>query len=270
METTLQHLNQLSRLRAEHAVQPFSTDGLDWEYIDAGEGALPLILLPGALGTSETFYKQILSFQDTQRIIAVNYPAATDPARICTGLPKLMDVLGVQKFNLFGTSLGGYLAQRVVSSHPARVAKVMVANSFVRSDRIVASDAFNPQRAQELSAEAIQAYWRARVNQNVTTNGLSELSAVQLDFLETPRYAHQLRMRLLTLENCKEPPTSLRGNAVVLDCEDDPVIDPQTRLEVRHLHPSARIYSLSQGGHYPYLVNVEKFNRILQDEFFSD
>jgi maspardin len=270
METTLQHLNELYRLRAEHAVQPFSIDGLDWEYIDAGEGTLPLVLLPGALGTSETFYKQILSFKGAQRIISVNYPAVTDPILICSGLAKLMDKLDLQKINLFGTSLGGYLAQRFVGSCPNLVARVMVANSFVRSDRILASDAFNPQRAHELSDEAIQAYWRGRVNQSVTTNGLSELAAVQLDFLDAPRYAHQLRMRLLTLENCKEPPSPLKGNAVVLDCEDDPIIDSQTSLEVRHRHPSARIYSLSRGGHYPYLVNVDKFNRILQDEFFSD
>jgi pimeloyl-ACP methyl ester carboxylesterase len=270
METTLHPPKGLSLLRAEHTIQRVSIDGLDWEYIDAGKGSLPLILLPGAMGTSETFYKQILGFKGSQRIISVNYPAVTDPALITEGLASLIEALGLQKINLFGTSLGGYIAQRFAGLRSDLVSRVMIANSFVRSDRILKSDAFNPLRAHQLTDDAIQAYWRTRITQGTSTNGPSELAGVQFDFLSTPGYARQLRMRLLTLENCKQPPAPIKSNAVIMDCEDDSIIDPETSLEVRHCHRSARIYSLSHGGHYPYINNSHNFNEILQNEFFAD
>jgi maspardin len=259
----------LLNLRASHPVKTVIIDGLTWELIDAGTGDTPLLMLPGALGTCETFYKQILQFSPRYRIVSVNYPPISEPAEICASLHRLLQELGITRLYLFGTSLGGYLAQCFAQRYPALLASTVIANSFLDATRILATDMFNPLHAKTKSASDLQAMWRARIEKSVQEKGLSELSAVQLDVLRKPFYAPYLQARMLTLANCTSKLAPMQGRLTIIDCEDDLIIDAQNQMEVRMRYPTARIHSLSAGGHYPYILNAEKFNQILADEFFN-
>ena len=259
----------LLALRASHPVQTILVDGLAWELIDAGSRGTPLLMLPGALGTSETFYKQILHFSPRQRIISVNYPAISNPEQLCESLHNLLLELGITRIHLFGTSLGGYLAQLFAQKYPDLLASAVVANSFLHAERILATSMFDPLPAQTMSAADLQTMWRTRVEKAVAEKGASELSGVQLDVLSNEFYAPHLQARLLTLPNCMMTMDPVHSRLAIVDCEDDMVVDPQSRMEVRARYPAARVHSLSTGGHYPYILNAEKFNQILDDEFFT-
>lgn len=57
--------------------------------------------------------------------------------------------------------------------------------------------------------------------------------------------------------------------AALIDCEDDPVVSAVERLKLRQLYPHARVYSLSEGGHLPFLSTPRVFNQIVEDELFE-
>ncbi len=257
---------RIKQLRAQCQPQERMVANLKWTLIDTGAAssdATPLLLLPGALGTAESFYKQVLPLHAQMRVISANYPAISDPGLIVHSLEQLLAQLEIPQVYLFGTSLGGYIAQKFYETHPLSVRKLIIGNSFIQAQRILATPLFNPVNANTLSALDLLALWRQRIEANVASNGSSELSDMLLAFLRQPDNAGQLQARLLTLANACQPITLKADPIAIIDCEDDAIIDMDSRLELRRCYPNARIYSLSQGGHYPYILNTERFNEII-------
>lgn len=270
MKSSTHGIAPLQALRAMNQPMPLRANGLDWQIIDTGGNAMPLVMLPGALGTCELFYRQIVALHGRGRIVSANYPAISNPMAIVESLASLLDQRRIERINLFGTSLGGYLAQCFAARHAERVNKLVIGNSFIDSRRIVATEAFDPSVAGTLDAAALQTLWRTRVQETARRLGESELTAVQLEALSEPGYAAQLKARMLTLPACNRTPDAVAAPVAIIDCEDDVIIDAQTRLETRARYPGARVYSLRTGGHYPYITAPEKFNAILADECFGD
>lgn len=103
-----------------------------WKYYDFGpKEATPLVCIPGASGTAEIFYKQMISLcPKGYRIVSVQ-PAPYDTHQgWCKGFDRFLDKIGAPKAHLFGTSLGGYLAQCYAQFRPARVASLILNNTF--------------------------------------------------------------------------------------------------------------------------------------------
>ena len=266
MEKDIMLPEPIKQLRAHCKPQEWQVSDLKWTLIDtaaAAPDAPPLLLLPGALGTAESFYKQVLPLQTRMRIISANYPAISDPGRIVHSLKQLLVQLDLPRVYLFGTSLGGYIAQKFYEAYPLAVQKLIIGNSFVQAQRILATPLFDPVNASTLSAPDLLALWRQRIEAGVASNGPSELSDLLLAFLRQPDNAEQLRARLLTLANACQPIALKADPIAIIDCEDDAIIDMDSRLELRRCYPNARIYSLAQGGHYPYILNAERFNEII-------
>ena len=258
--------HNLECLRAQHPVKTLTLNDQDWKIIDAGTGPLPLVMLPGALGSADSFYKQILHFSRHGRVISANYPLSADPLVLAESLKNLLVHLHLDEIVLFGTSLGGYVAQQFYEKWPDTVRKLIIGNSFVDASRILSTDMFDPALVKSHSADEVLALWRQRIEHNVAANGSSELSDVILDFLRTRANAEQLKARLLTLANADRAITEKAAQVAIIDCENDLIIDPETRLECRHRYPNARIYSLSEGGHYPYILNSAQFDDIIATE----
>jgi pimeloyl-ACP methyl ester carboxylesterase len=50
--------------------------------------------------------------------------------------------------------------------------------------------------------------------------------------------------------------------------DNDPLVAPVLRLELKTIYPSALVYTFTGAGHFPYLIRAEEYARII-DEFFS-
>lgn len=106
-----------------------------WTLYDAGPKnvSCPLLFLPPAIGTADTFFKQIISLSTKgYRIITLSYPVYWNLDDFVKGFAKLIDHLGLEKVHLFGASLGGYLAQKFAEQtiDTNRVQSLFLCNSF--------------------------------------------------------------------------------------------------------------------------------------------
>jgi len=103
-----------------------------WRYFEAGpKEAVPIVMLHGAAGTAEVFYRQMMSLcPKGYRIVSVQYPAFGSYQRFLKSFDKFIDVLNSSKVHLFGTALGGYLAQCYAQYKPTRVLSIVLCNSF--------------------------------------------------------------------------------------------------------------------------------------------
>jgi len=244
-----------------------SVAGVDWPYIDTGGKGPALILLPGSVGTCEMFFKQIRSLGNMFRVISVSYPAEPDPTRLADGLAGLMDHLKLDRASVLGSSFGGYWAQFFALRHADRVEHLFLGNIFATPDELFSNPLFDPDWIAKTAPADLQAFWLGRVQQAPD----SELKAIQLDMLSGRQSAENLKARFVGVARATLcPPLPLHASRItVIDCDDDPIIPPRSRQDVRDRYPGAQIRTLSKGGHYPHILNPEAYDAIITERLSS-
>lgn len=118
-------------------------NGLEMYYESHGTGH-PLVLLHGGVLTLDlSFGAMIPALAATHRVIAVELQghgrtADTDREmsvpRFAEDVVALLDVLGVERADLFGFSLGGLTALETAVRHPDRVDRLVLAATHFRPD----------------------------------------------------------------------------------------------------------------------------------------
>ena len=238
-----------------------------WPYLDTGAKGPVLIMLPGSVGTCEMFFKQIRTLGDKYRLISVSYPAEPDPSRLADGLAGLMDHLKLDRASVLGSSFGGYWAQFFGLRHADRVAHLFLGNAFVTPNELFSNPLFDPQWIADTPPAELQSFWLQRVLQAPD----SELKAIQLDMLSGRQSAENLKARFVGVAQATLcPPLPLAAQSItIIDCEDDPIIPPQSRQDVRDHYPGAHIRTLPKGGHYPHILNSEAYDAIITERLSS-
>lgn len=118
-----------------------SKDGLRLHYRDypasAGASALPIICLPGLTRNARDFAPLADRLAGDRRIIVVELrgrgeserakdPLSYVPATYLEDVTALIGELGLDRFILFGTSLGGILSMLIAATMPGKVAGVLL------------------------------------------------------------------------------------------------------------------------------------------------
>lgn len=118
-------------------------NGSDLYYEVHGTGE-PLVLLHGGLLTIDLTFAAVLpALARTRRVIAVElqghgHTADTDRpfelAHLAGDVVGLLDVLGIEKADFFGLSLGGLVSLQVAMAYPERAGRLVVAGVHFRAD----------------------------------------------------------------------------------------------------------------------------------------
>jgi pimeloyl-ACP methyl ester carboxylesterase len=132
----------LQQFRTTHIPKRLVVEGLEWEYIAAGQGSETLLFLHGMTGAADIWWKQIEALRSEYRIITVSYPPASDLETLATGVRAILDKEQVARCTVIGTSLGGYLAQYLLTRFPERFARVVLSNTFPPNDEIASRTRF--------------------------------------------------------------------------------------------------------------------------------
>jgi pimeloyl-ACP methyl ester carboxylesterase len=112
-----------------------------WE--EAGTGKEVLVMIHGASGAGITFAPQIEELSQTYRVLAVDLRGMGQSARISKLEPAsgwvddlggLLDELGLDKVNIFGTSLGSRIALRFAINNPGRVQSLVLENPIILNE----------------------------------------------------------------------------------------------------------------------------------------
>jgi pimeloyl-ACP methyl ester carboxylesterase len=115
--------------------------------MEAGSGH-PLICLPGLGGTKASFMTTVSALAEERRVIAIDLPGFGDSAKPLSGkydaawfadvVAELLDVLGLERADLIGNSMGGRVALEVGLRHPERVGRLVLlspAVAWLKRDR---------------------------------------------------------------------------------------------------------------------------------------
>ena len=230
----------------------------EWLYVDSKTAGAALVMLPGAIGTCEMFYKVFAALRAELRVVSVTYPAESDPEALADGLADFMDELGLSRASLVGSSFGGFWAQFFALRYPDRVETLFLGNTFVEPSELFAKNPlFAPETVFNTPPERLQRLWREVVERTPA----SELRSLQLAMLSGRQSAVNLYARFVGVAEALPCP-ELRvadSSIAVIDCDDDPIIPRATRVAVRERFPGATVYTLGTGGHYPHVLNPARY-----------
>ncbi|WP_076997494.1 alpha/beta fold hydrolase [Variovorax sp. KK3] len=244
--------------------------GATWVFRDTDQDAdrIPLVMLPGAGATGDVLFRAIEGLRDTRRIVSVSYPALDDADLLATGLLAALSEAGIERFDLFGSSLGGYLAQACALQAPERVRRCMFANTFYDAAWLrnkMSRDALRKTPADTHLANSIKQLQSAPED----TPEKADFKKTMLALVGPAQTAEMAKAVLLAVLGTKVlPKVSKPAETIaVLDADDDPVVDGPTRAAMRERYADSRQFRFATGGHYPALLNPAEFIAALQQHF---
>ncbi|XP_029904626.1 valacyclovir hydrolase [Myripristis murdjan] len=246
-------------------------NGVDLYYEQTGRGKQAVLLLPGALGSTQTDFGPQLKSLNKERFTVVGwdprgYGRSRPPERDfppdfferdAKDAVDLMKALGFSKFSLLGWSDGGITALIAAAKNPDLINKMVVwgSNAYVSQQDLSIYNAirdvskWSPRMRQPMEdvygAELFARVWEAWVD------GISH-------FVHRPEGS--ICMELLPLISC---PT------LIVHGEKDPVVPgfhPQYLL--KHIKGS-KLHLMPEGKHNLHLRFSKEFNQLVED-FLED
>ena len=202
------------------------------------------------------------------RILSVTYPETGGVAEWSEDMIALLDARGIDRTTVLGSSLGGYLAQYIAAGHPARVEKLIAANTLC--DTAPAKQ--NPPYISDLDAAPIEEL-RAGFGRGLTAWADAHPDQREMVELLLAEVAgripeSELRNRLKGIKNAPSllPVGVPSENIVTIEGADDPLIPLFMRDEVRAVLKPAIAYRFESGGHFPYAVRPGLYTAILEEQ----
>lgn len=240
----------------------------EWTMYDAGPKTVkcPLVCFPPASGTADVFFRQILGLTTAgYRVIAVEYPVYWTMREFCEGFRKLLDHLQLDRVHIFGTSLGGFLAQKFAEfcSRSPRVASLILCNAFYDTtifQQTNSAPTFWMMPALFLKKMVMGNFDKGLVDPDIADS--IDFLVERLDSLSQQELASRLTLNCM---NCYVEPQKLRElDITIMDVFDDCALSGMVRDEMYKCYPEARRAHLKSGGNFPYLSRAADVNLFLQ------
>ncbi|CAA2980347.1 maspardin isoform X1 [Olea europaea subsp. europaea] len=233
-----------------------------WRYYDFGPKVMPpLICLPGTAGTMDVYYKQILSLSmKGYRVISVDIPRVWNHHEWIQAFEKFLDAIDVHHIHLYGTSLGGFLAQLFAQHRPRRVRSLVLSNTFLETSSFSAAMPWAP----------IVGWTPAFLLKRYVLTGIRDgphepFIADSVDFVvaqvETLSREDLASRLSLTVDAASVGPLLLSDSLItIMDTNDFCAIPQQLKDQVIERYPGARLASLKTGGDFPFLSRPDELH----------
>lgn len=237
-----------------------------WRYYDFGPKVVPpLICLPGIAGTAEVYYKQIMSLSmKGYRVISVDIPRVWNNHEWIQAFEKFLDAIDVHHIHLYGTALGGFLAQLFAQHRPRRVRSLVLSNTFVETTSFSASMPWAP-----IVGWAPSFILKRHVLSGIRDSPQEPFIADSVDFVvsqvETLSREDLASRLTLTADAASVGPLVLPDSSITLMDTNDYCATPQAlKDQVCERYPGARRAYLKSGGDFPFLSRPDEVNLHLQ------
>ncbi|KAK8916901.1 hypothetical protein KSP39_PZI022837 [Platanthera zijinensis] len=237
-----------------------------WRYYDFGPKSVPpLICLPGIAGTADVYYKQIMSLSmKGYRVISVDIPRVWNHLEWVHAFEKFLDTINVHHVHLYGTSLGGFLAQIFTQHRPRRVKSLVLSNTFLDTQKFSASMPWSPVVGWTPSF-LLKRYILTGIRDGPQEPFIADSVDFVVGQVETLSKDDLSSRLTLNAAPASVGPLLLSDSFItVMDTNDYCAIPQQLKDQVSERYPSARRAIIKSGGDFPFLSRSDEVNLYLQ------
>ncbi|MFQ6625032.1 hypothetical protein Gotur_003486 [Gossypium turneri] len=238
-----------------------------WRYYDFGPKVVPpLICLPGTAGTADVYYKQImsLSMKVGYRVISVDIPCVWNHQEWIQGFEKFLDAIDVHHIHLYGTSLGGFLAQLFAQHRPRRVKSLILSNTFLETSSFSAAMRWAPIVGWAPSF-LLKRYILTGIHDGPQEPFIADSVDFVVSQVETLSRDDLASRLAFTVDNASVGPLLLSDSFItIMDTNDYSSIPQELKDQLGERYPAARRAYLKTGGDFPFLSRPDEVNLHLQ------
>lgn len=237
-----------------------------WRYYDYGPKEVPpLVCLSGMAGTVDVFYKQILFLSmKGYRVIAADAPPVWSHQEWVNSFEKFLDSMDIHHVHLYGTSLGGFLAQLFTQYCPRRVKSLVLSNTFLETRPF----------ADEMPWSSLINWTPCFMLKRYILTGIQDgphepFIADSVDFVvnqietlsrEDLASRFTLNTTIASIGRLLLPDSAI----TVMDTNDYCAIPQILKDQLGERYPGARRAFLKTGGDFPFLSRADEVNLHLQ------
>ena len=254
-------LKELNALEHTHQWQSLEVKDHEWRWLDTKGSGPVIVLLPGSVGDAGMFALTIDALAQKARVLAVTYPAISDPSLLAQGLIEVLDHAKISDAVIVGSSFAAYWAQFIALKYPNRVKHLVIGNGFVDGSDLTDNPLFDPDYVENVTPQVLHQKWLQRI-ESVPASSLQQLQTDMLKRRQTPENLHARFLGVVRATPCPALPLN-KSQITVLDCDDDPLIPPDVRERIRTNYPESNHVTLKTGGHYPHLLNPDEYASLL-------
>ena len=239
-----------------------------WQLHVQGQGP-PLLYVPGLDGTGLLFYRQVRLLSHRFRVITFRLrDEAQDMEALVVDIAQLLDraVPDGEPAVVVGESFGGALAMSFALTHPSRVRRLVILNSFSRITPVfklhlaIASMSVMPWRTMQIVRRLTA--WRL----HSPHTHRDEIRRFLMLTAATTRLGYLNRLRILTRYDLRQRLQDLRVPTLYLAASEDhliPSVQQATYMTARV--PDATLRVLEGHGHGCLLAPDMDLNLLLQE-----
>lgn len=261
-----QTVASLQTFRQKYPPQFLEVNGVQWTYLATGTGTETVLFLHGMTGAYDIWWQQILALQDRYRIVSLTYPAVDSLDGLSQGVLAILKQQGITQVNVVGTSLGGYLAQYLVAHYPTLVKRASFGNTFPPNNLIAEKNRTLGTLLPFLPEWLImQTFQQSGVNSIYPTSGKSELV---LAFLMEQTHGGTSKAQIVARYRCVIDPFVAPTPTIpvmIIEADNDPLVEETLRTQLKATYPTAKVHTLQNVGHFPYLNEPQTYTRLLED-----
>lgn len=258
----------LIAFRRNYPTKHTAIDEITWEYISLGQGEETLLFLHGMAGAYDIWWQQIDALKGRYRIISVTYPPVDSLGGMARGIMGILTREGVQEANVVGSSLGGYLAQYLVSQFPERVRHAIFANTFPPNELIARRTGVISLLFPVVPEWMIHLVHRLDTHLILfPTSGRSELvRAYMLEGVHKVMSKVQFMARYsCVIDHFTPPDPQVLGIPImILESDNDPLIAKVLRERLKITYPTATVHTFHAVGHFPYLNHAQAYTEQIE------
>lgn len=244
----------LAEFRRAYRLKRLRVGDEEWEYIVVGKGTETILFLHGMTGAYDIWWQQIEALKDRYRILSVTYPPARNLQEVQSGLTAIV-----------GTSLGGYITQYLLVHPPVRIQRAVLSNTFPPNDLIAEKNRHLGALLPWLPEWLVMRFMRRNFEQVIYPT--SGHDALTLAYLNEMGYGRMRKKHVIRRYQCvieKFSPKSPAIPLLIIESENDPLVEASPRQQLKATYPSAKVYTFSDAGHFPYLNRPNDYTRVLE------
>lgn len=258
-------LSSLQAFRAE-PVKTIQLDGNNWKYHVAGQGDTTLLFLHGMGGSYDIWWQQIDHFKKHYKTVSLTYPPVTNLNDLSKGVLAILDKEKISKVIIIGSSLGGYLTQYLAVNHPDRVLKAMLGNTFSPNLENKAKNETLVKVMQWLPEWFVIQNIRNKYNKEVVP--ASQNSPIVDAFLNELLGTEVTRKVFIARYYCVVDTFTAKISPniplQITEADNDPLVSKNLRDLLKKMYPQAKVVTLHNAGHFPYLMDAKAYNQIIE------
>jgi pimeloyl-ACP methyl ester carboxylesterase len=258
-------------------------NGINLYYEVHGQGE-PLVMIMGFAGSSGGWIFQRREFQKYFQVITFDNRGVgrSDKPRgpytirmMAEDTIGLMDYLGIEKANILGVSMGGYIAQELAINHPERVRKLVLGCTYACQDEI---GGHSPEyyRGMGLAegcpaddlrkvpiAKVLRAEFPLAFNSRLYKICTSPFMGIYARLMATEGVAAQFQA--IVGHDTLQRLQMIQAPTLVMTGTGDRIIKPGSSEVLAKMIPNAKLVKIEGGPHAVFVGMRKRFNREVLD-----